>query len=140
MNEADLDAMIRIDRRATGQDRTAYFRRKQCEVMTESGVRVSLVAELDGHPVGFIMARVDFGEFGRTDPEAVMDTIGVDPDYGSRGVGQALISQLIANLATLRIDRIRTELDWNHVELLSFLNMAGFAPAQRVVLRRSLSA
>ncbi|MCP4319600.1 MAG: hypothetical protein GY789_27360 [Hyphomicrobiales bacterium] len=59
---------------------------------------------------------------------------------GEHGVGRTPMSQLIANLATLRIDRIRTELDWNHVELLSFLNVAGFAPAQRVVLRRSLSA
>ncbi len=139
MNEADLDALIRIDRRSTGLDRSSYCRRKQREAMHASGVRVSLVAELDGYPVGFIMARVDFGEFGRTDPEAVMDTIGVDPGYRGRGVGQALISQLIANLATLRIDRIRTELDWNDVELLSFLDTAGFAPAQRVVLRRDLT-
>ena len=29
MTEADLDALIAIDRRATGQDRSAYYRRKQ---------------------------------------------------------------------------------------------------------------
>ncbi|MGZ9112242.1 MAG: GNAT family N-acetyltransferase, partial [Rhodoplanes sp.] len=64
---------------------TPYYQRKVEEVLQESGVRVSLVAEIDDHPVGFIMARVDFGEFGRTEPEAVMDTVGVHPDYAHRG-------------------------------------------------------
>ena len=68
------------------------------EALHESDVRVSLVAEQDGRPVGFIMARVDFGEFGRFEPTAVMDTIGVDPDYRDRGIGRALLSQLLINL------------------------------------------
>ena len=67
-----------------------------------------------------------------------MDTIGVDPGYRGRGVGQALMSQLIANLASLRVDQIRTQLDWNDVGLISYLDNAGFKPAQCVVLRREL--
>ncbi len=139
MRETDLEVMIRIDRRATNRNRSAYYRRKQREAMRESGVRVSLVAEVEGQPAGFIMARVDFGEFGRTDPEAVLDAIGVDPGYRGHGVGSALISQLVANLASLRIDRLRTELDWNDVDLIAYLDRAGFAPDQRVVLRRDLT-
>ena len=46
---------------------------------------------------------------------------------------------LIANLATLRVDHIRTELDWNDVGLINYLDEMGFAPAQRVVLRRDLT-
>ena len=139
MNEADLEDLIAIDRRATGRDRTAYYRRKLREALRESGVRVSLVAEQDDHPIGFIMARVDFGEYGRTDTEAVVDTIGVDEGYRDRGVGHALMSQLIANLAALRVDRIRTEIDWNDTELIAYLDGVGFRPAQRIVLSRNLS-
>lgn len=139
MTEADLEALIAIDHRATGKDRSAYYQRKQREAMYETGIRVSLVAELDGHPVGFIMARVDYGEFGHTDPQAVMDTIGVDPGYRGRGVGRALMSQLIANLASLRVDHIRTQLDWNDVGLISYLDNVGFTPAQCVVLSRKLN-
>ena len=139
MTEADLDALIAIDRRTSGLDRSAYYSRKQREVMHEAGVRVSLVAELDSHPVGFIMARVDFGEFGHTAPQAVMDTIGVDPGYRERGVGRALMSQLIANLVTLRVEHVRTELDWDDVGLIGFLAEVGFEPAQCVALRRKLS-
>lgn len=138
MKEADIGALVAIDRRATGADRAGYYRRKQREALRESGVRVSLVAEQDDHPVGFIMARVDYGEFGHTSPEAVMDTIGVDPGYRGHGVGQALMSQLNANLATLRVDSIRTELDWNDAGLIRYLDSLGFTPAQRIVLRRQL--
>ena len=51
------------------------------------------------------MARVDLGEFGRVETTAVIDTIGVDPDYQNKGVGRALVSQLLTNLGTLRVER-----------------------------------
>ena len=78
MSTADLAEIVRIDRGLTGHDRSAYIGRKLTEAMTESGVRVSLAARLDGAVVGFVMARADLGDFGRTDPTAVLDTIGVD--------------------------------------------------------------
>ncbi len=58
MVEGDLHALIAIDRRITGRNRSAYFERKLEEALRESDVRISLVAERDGRPVGFIMARV----------------------------------------------------------------------------------
>jgi len=38
---------------------------------------VSLAAEIEGLLVGFLLARVYYGEFGTLEPAAVMDTIGV---------------------------------------------------------------
>ena len=139
MKAADLRALIGIDRRIVGRDRTEYFERKLAEALQESDVRVSLVAELDGVPVGFIMARVDLGEFGRIEPTAVMDTIGVDPDYRDRGIGNALLSQLIVNLRTLRVERVRTEVDWRDQALLSYLARFDFAPSQQLCLDLSLA-
>ncbi len=138
MKEADLGAIISIDRKTSQSDRAAYFKRKQNEVMNQSGIRVSIVAELDGFVVGFIMARVDYGEFGHTSTEAVMDTIGVNPDYQGQGIGQALMSRLMANLAILRVDTVRTEIEWNNTGLISYLDGLGFNPTQTVVLSRKL--
>lgn len=135
----DLAAMVAIDRRITGRDRSAYYRRKAAEVLEESGVRVSLVAELDGRVVGFIMARVDFGEFGQTEPEGVMDTIAIDPAYAHRKVGSALVSQLMANLGSLRVERVRTELAWDNFGLLSFLRRCGFKPSRRLSFVRPIA-
>lgn len=136
--ESDTAAVIAIDRRSTGRDRTAYIERKVAEALHESGVRVSLVAEVDSHPVGFIMARVDFGEFGRTEAEAVLDTVGVDPAFRHSRIGLALMSQLLVNLATLRVERVRTEVAWNDFPLLAFFDRCAFEPSQRLAFVRKL--
>ncbi len=140
MARADLTAIIDIDRRITGRTRAAYLARKLDEAFTESAVRMSLVAEIDGHPAGFIMARVDDGEFGHPEMEAVLDTIGVDPRHSHHGVATALLSQLMINLTALRIESLRTEANWNQFGLLSFLDRMGFEPLRRLALRRPLSA
>lgn len=135
---ADLPTIVAVDQRITGRTRQAYYERKLVEALEESAVRVSLVAELDRTVAGFVMARVDFGEFGSPEPEAVIDTIGVDPRFGHKGVGNAMLSQLLVNLAALRIERVRTEVAWNQFGLLSFLDRLGFKPRRRLALRHSL--
>jgi ribosomal protein S18 acetylase RimI-like enzyme len=81
---------------------------------------------------------MDFGEFGHTSPEAVLDTIGVDPGYAHQGVGKALMSQLMANLAILRVETVRTEINWNDNALIGYFDAMGFVPAQHVTLSRPL--
>jgi ribosomal protein S18 acetylase RimI-like enzyme len=137
--EADLPAIARVDRKITGRDRTAYLRRKAGEVLKESAIRVSLVAEVDGRLAGFLMARVDFGEFGRTEPTAVLDTIGVDPELARRRVGRALLEQLLGNLGSLRAERVITEVEWDHLPLLGFLGRTGFEHAQRLAFEKSVA-
>ena len=134
MRESDLRKLVEIDARITGRNRADYFDRKLEEALYESDVRVSLVAERDGEPVGFIMARVDFGEFGRVEPTAVLDTIGVDPDFRNQGIGRALLSQLFMNLMTLRVEGVRTEIGWADQPLVTFLERCGFRPSQRLCL------
>jgi ribosomal protein S18 acetylase RimI-like enzyme len=136
MKESDLTGIIAIDRRITGGDRSTYFQERLIEALYESDVRVSLVAEREGRPTGFIMARVDLGEFGRFEPTAVLDTIGVDPDCRSQGIGRALLSQLLVNLSTLRIERVRTEIEWRDHELMGFLEHCGFLSSQELCFDR----
>ncbi len=132
LKQSDLDSIIKIDHKAIGYERRAYYERKIKEALDESGIRVSLVAELKGVVVGFIMARVDYGEFDRTEPVAVLDTVGVDPDYTHQHIGAALLAQLLGNLATLRLEIIRTEISADQFELASFLMNNEFHPAQRL--------
>jgi len=139
IRESDLRVLSAIDERITGRDRREYFERKLAEALSESDLRVSLVAELDGQPVGFIMARVDLGEFGRMDSAAVLDTIGIDPEFRGRGVGRALLTQLLVNLSSLRVDKILTEVDWFDGDLLGFLARCGFRPSTRLSFAYSLS-
>ena len=141
----DLDAVVGIDRRITGRDRRAYMRHALDEALRESGVRISLAARVNadgarggGIVAGFVMARADLGDFGRTEPVAVIDTLGVAPEYAHHGVGHALLQQLFLNLRALRIERVETVVDRLAFELLGFFYDVGFAPGQRLAFVKNL--
>jgi GNAT superfamily N-acetyltransferase len=140
MRAEDLDAIVRIDRRITGTDRREYMSARLAEAMGDSGLRVSLCARCDDTPAGYLMARADLGDYGRTEPVAVIDTLGVDPAFAHRGVGRALLSQLFANLGALRVERVETIVPQHDLALLGFLYAAGFAPSPRLSFVRPLQA
>ena len=139
LKEDDHAAAVRIDRKLTGRDRSAYHAAKLREMLTESGIRVSLVAEEDGFVVGFVMARVDFGEFGKVDKAAILDTIGVHPGFAGSGIGHALLSQLFLNLATLQVETMLTQVSQENIDLQRFLYSCGFHPSQRLMLSKTIS-
>lgn len=130
----DFDAVVAIDAKNVGRRREEFFRHKLEENLRATGVRVSLAAELDGLFVGFLLARVDYGEFGRTEPAAGLDTIAVHPDFQGRHVGTALLAQLKRNLAGLRVASIQTEVAWEDQRLMAFFQHEGFRPAARFAL------
>ena len=99
----DLEVVIAIDASILGRRRDEFFKLKLRQAFADTGVAVSLAAELDGRVVGFLLARVYYGEFGLTERAAVMDVIGVHPDFRGRQVGAALIDQLRTNLLALGI-------------------------------------
>ncbi len=135
----DLEGIIHIDQRVTGRRRESYIRELVQEALNDSDVRVSLVTRVDGIPAGFVAARTDFGDFGRAEPVAVLDTIGVDPDYAHAGLGHALLSQLFVNLEGLRVERVETVAARENFGLLGFLYDIGFAPSQRLSFVKRLA-
>ncbi len=136
--KGDLTAITRIDREITGVDRSRYLTRKVDDVLRANGVRMSMVAEIDDTPAGFVMARVDYGEFGQAESEAVLDTIGVDREFSGQSVGSFLVGELLTKLASLRVDRVRTVVEWNDAELIAFLDRLGFRPTQNMTLALDL--
>jgi len=110
------------------------------ESMEPSRTRISLVGRLDGAVVGFVMARADVGDFGRTEPVAVLDTIGVDPAYARRGIGRELLARLLDNVSQLQVERVETLVRVADLELLGFFQGLGFAPSQRLPFVREIGA
>jgi ribosomal protein S18 acetylase RimI-like enzyme len=139
MTAEDLPAIVRIDRLLTGRDRAGYMGAQLAESLDDSAIRVSLVARLDDTVVGYLMARTDLGDFGRAEPVAIIDTIGVDPEYAHRGVGHALLSQLFVNLGALHVERVETILAPRDLGLQAFLYDCGFAPSQRLAFARRIA-
>jgi ribosomal protein S18 acetylase RimI-like enzyme len=139
MQAEDLAEIVRIDSHITGRNRESYIKTKLAEALSDSAIRVSLTARLEGILAGYLMARTDLGDFGRTEPVAVIDTIGVDPGFTRRGVAHALLSQLFVNLGALRIERVETVVAPRDFALLGFLYDVGFMPSQRLAFVRRLN-
>jgi GNAT superfamily N-acetyltransferase len=135
---SDLEDIVRIDKHLLGRERRDYMQRRLAEALGDSAVRVSLVARCEDSIAGYAMARMDFGDFGRAEPVAVLDTLGVDPGFAGRGVGSALVSQLAVNLAALGIERLETTVAHDAFELLGFLYRAGFSRSPRLAFVKRL--
>ena len=101
-------------------------------------MRMSLAAEKDGLLVGFLLGSLYYGEFGRTEPSATLEAIGVHPDFGGGGVAAALWQAFAKNVQAMRIERVETIVDWNDQRLLGFFHRQGFTLSTRICLERNL--
>jgi ribosomal protein S18 acetylase RimI-like enzyme len=134
----DLNVVVDIDENYCGVRRMDYFKARIERSLTESSLNMSLAAEKDGMVVGFVTATFHQGEFGLASPRAMLDTIGVHPEYRGSQVGLALMRQLTMNLKALHVESITTEVEWDDFELLGFFARSGFEPSTRLVLTRPL--
>jgi GNAT superfamily N-acetyltransferase len=135
----DAAEIARIDRHLVGRERLPYIEQAVKEAVEGSAVRVSLVARKAGAVAGYVMAKTDFGDYGRAEPVAVIDTIGVDPAFAKHGVGTALLSQLFVNLTALGVERVETTVSRENFGLLHFLYKVGFGSSQRLGFVKSVA-
>lgn len=138
MREDDLDDVTGIDAAILGSRRPHYFSRLLERALKNADLQISLVAEMEGRVVGFVVGTVYYGEFGVVETAATIDAIGIDPAWRRRHVGRALMRQLRLNLGALRVSRLRTEVVWDDFDLLGFFRLEGFAPSGRLCLERPL--
>lgn len=140
MQPTDLDAIVGIDQRVLKVLRRDYYVMKfERNFEHRDTLPASLVAE-DEHEkvVGFVMGHIYMGEYGIFQEEATLDTIGVDPDYQKRGIGEILINEFLAHLKTLGVQKIYTLVSWDDSKLVRFFSGNAFVPSETINLERIL--
>ena len=140
LEHTDLPDVVKIDADAGGRRRPEYFELMLMRALNFAGLQMSLVAELEGRVVGYLIVSLYYGEYGISEPTASVDAIGVAQDARRTGVGHALMRQFEANAAAIGVSIVRTEVEWNDFDLLSFFEREKFEPAKRVCLERRVSA
>ena len=130
----DRERLVRMDEELSGRRRTTWYENKLRRALDETDLRISLGAELDGILVGALLGSLDYGEFGKPEPIAILDTVLVDRSFSRQGVASAMLDQLMTNLRGLGIDRLRTEVAWTDLEITGFFARVGFQPVPRLVL------
>jgi ribosomal protein S18 acetylase RimI-like enzyme len=131
----DYDRIVEIDAGVLGRRRFNYYRRKMKKILdTEQPLVTSLVAEVGGKVVGFIMGSVVIGEFGVSETTATIETIGVDPEFQRQGLARAMMGEFFEKIRSAGVERVTTQVRWNDVDLLKFFDKVGFTPAKTLNL------
>ncbi len=138
MREGDLEAVVSIDELSSGRRRPQYFKLMFDRTVKQAAMQISLVAELDGRAVGFVIGSLFYGEYGILEPTASIDVIGVIPEVRRQRVGASLMRQLRLHLGALGVTVIRTEVEWSDIDLLSFLKREGFSLGARLCLEHRI--
>ncbi len=125
MVQSDLDRIVEIDIKILGKPRPAYYKMKLAldEKRPENS---SLVVELGGKVVGFIIGYASRWEYGVSEKIGWVDTIGVDPDYQRKGIAKILFQEMARSLKEAGIETIYTFVTRRDWRLLKFFNSMGF--------------
>ncbi len=138
LRKEDLPAIIEIDKKVLGKPRPGYWRRK-IEVSEFRPPLASLVAEMDGKVIGFILGDVSGWEFGVPDTTGMIETVGVDPAFQRQGIARLLAGELIRSFKLNGVQKISTLVEWDDWDLLQFFHAMGFQRGKRVNLELDLT-
>jgi len=133
LSKEDLEAIVEIDAKVLGENRKDYWDKK-LRLTNDKSSQVSLVAEVEGKILGFILGDVSGWEFGVSDTIGWIDTIGVDPAYQKKGLATALANELIKRLKVIGVRTIYTLVSWNDWDLLQFFHAMGFTRGDMINL------
>lgn len=135
----DLERVIAIDRAHTGHSRRHFFEKRMAAARQHPHDFIQVGVTSAGSLRGFAIARVLRGEFGHEHAVAVLDAVGVDPESQERGVGEALMEELIGRLREMGVRSLQSQVQWGSHNLLRFFDASGFALAPRLALERSVA-
>jgi N-acetylglutamate synthase-like GNAT family acetyltransferase len=125
MNNKDVNRIVEIDMSVLGKARPEFWEMK-VEIVEKRSSMSSLVAEIDGRVIGFVIGDARGWEYGAFDNIGWIDTIGVDPEYQKIGIAKMLLIEMINNLKKVGVTKIYTLVNWRDWSLLQFFDSMGF--------------
>lgn len=134
----DLASIVDIEERVTGIARKDYWEKR---IEISEAIRphwASLVAELDGRVVGFLLGRAGEHEFGLPGTVAWIEIVGVDPAFRGRGIGRALLERFTASAEDHGIEMIFTLVENGRTEMKEFFSRLGFAQGKMIHFQKEI--
>lgn len=135
----DLERTIAIDQAHTGRSRRRFFEKRLDAARKHPEDFIHVGVTRDGELVGFAFARVRQGEFGRDEPAAALDLMGVHPGSEAHGLGRVLMQALMQAMREKAVRRLHSQADWTEHRLLKFFDSTGFKLAPRLMLERAVA-
>jgi GNAT superfamily N-acetyltransferase len=129
----DLDAVVAIDYALLGKERIAHWQ-KRLEQTRTSGVP-SLIAEVNGKAIGFILGSASGWEYGIPENVGWIDTLGVVKEWQGKGVSQLLFKEMYSMFKKIGVDKIHTFVEWRKWDLMKFFESIGFKRGDMINLK-----
>lgn len=136
-DDLDISAVTAIDERIGGVYRPEHWERRLGYYLRRDP-EASLVAEIDGEVVGFMLGEVRSGEFGLDEATGWIEVLGVHPDYRGRAIGRLLGEAILDHFRAHDVKTVRTFVDQDREDLTGFFRALGFEPARLTPLAMSL--
>jgi predicted N-acetyltransferase YhbS len=132
----DLNAVADIDESLLGARRVEYWETR-LERAETSGVP-SLIAEVDGKVVGFILGSASGWEYGIPENVAWIDTLGVRSEYQQKGIARLLFKEMFSMFKKVGVDTIYVFVNWKDRDLLQFFDKMGFKKGDMINLEMKI--
>jgi len=132
----DLEAVIAIDKALSGTSRRGFFEKRLAAALDEPGDFIYVGLREGKRLVGYALARLVEGEFGKPGARAMLDAIGVDANHQSEMAGHQLLNAVEEVLHSKGVGELASQVEWDNQNLLRFFANAGFVMAPRIVLTR----
>ena len=143
IQEGDVERIIHIDRRVTGEDKSGFWRGMLGAYLLGKGdIRDSLapslcqVAVSDGEVVGFMVGDVQSYQFGIPRCGRIV-TVGVDPDCRRKGIATELARSLLEEFKRFGAPKVLCLVKPGD-PLREFFEALGFTQTLHVILEKSV--
>lgn len=138
MREDDLDSIAEIDRLVLGEKRVDYWQGK-IDMEGKRSPLPSLVAEIDGKVVGFILGDASGWEYGVPENIGWIETLGIDPSYQKKGIAKMLMREMLNYMKKVGVDKVYTLVSWRDSEFLQFFDAMGFRKGDMINLELKIN-
>ena len=122
----------------TDPKRTDYLKETAVYHIQQGDPLMNLGAEIDGKLVGFVFAEARLWEFGLAEKAGWIKVLGIDPDYQGRGIGRKLGETLLTHFKRNKVKKVRTLVNWDDGELISYFKSLGFDILNMIPLEKEL--
>lgn len=133
----DAQAIEDIRVAISQQDANVDFLKLVKQHVSDGNGATSLVAELNGKVVGYMISTTLYAGFGIR-KSAWMMAIGVHPDYMGQGIGLALANRICDIYREKGVSSIYSSVMWDSIDVLSFFKKLGFKRSEFINLKKDL--
>ena len=133
---SDAAAIARIQEAVTRRKVSREFGGKVHSYVRKSG-GLSLVAEVDGRVVGYVIGDVKTWGFG-VEESGWIEMVGVHPEHMGKGLGKKLGAAILSGFRARGVTCVYTTVRWDWGDMLAFFKSLGFEQSDFINLEKTL--